>query len=112
MARRTHPPLTPEQFEEISQRFRLLGDPLRLRLLNELRAGERSVGELALAVDASQPNVSKHLGLLHRAGLLARRQDGNSVYYEVADPTIFDLCEIVCGSIERDLERRRRRFAV
>ena len=102
--------LNDASFDAIAQRFRLLGDPLRLKLLNLLRTGEHSVGALVEATGASQPNVSKHLSLLHGGGMLRRRQSGNLVYYEVSDPAVFDLCEIVCGGIERDLDERRSAF--
>lgn len=98
--------LTEGGFEAVAERFRMMGDPLRLKLLNHLRSGERSVGELVEATGASQPNVSKHLSLLRHAGLVSRRQEGTSVYYAVTDPVIFNLCEIVCDSIERKVEGR------
>ncbi len=110
MARKTKKVLTDEGFEEIAGRFRLLGEPLRLKLLHALQEGERSVGALVAATGTSQPNASKQLRAMHAAGLLSRRQEGTTVYYEVADPSIFDLCEIVCGGIERDLEQRAKAF--
>jgi DNA-binding transcriptional ArsR family regulator len=110
MSEKSKKALTDAGFEEISARFRLLGEPLRLKLLHSLQQGERSVGELVMATGTSQPNASKQLRALHTAGLLSRRQEGTTVYYEVADPTIFDLCEIVCGGIERDLEQRAKAF--
>lgn len=93
--------LTPELLNRVADRFRLLGDPQRLGLLQLLRTGERGVGELAEQMDTSIPNASKHLKQLCQAGLLARRQEGTSVFYAIADPGVFDLCEVVCGSLER-----------
>jgi DNA-binding transcriptional ArsR family regulator len=68
-----------------------------------MRAGEATVQELTQATVASQQNVSKHLGVLHDAGIVARRKAGNQVFYRVADPGIFELCESVCGSVQRQV---------
>ncbi len=86
----------------IAERFRLLGEPMRVRALDELRtAGEASVGEIAEALQTSQQNVSKHLGVLHGHGVLSRRRDGNRVLYSIGDETVLSMCEAVCGSLER-----------
>ena len=83
----------------IAARFRVLGDPLRLRLLHQLSAGEHSVGELVKATGTSQANVSKHLQILLRAGLVERRKEGLSVFYWIADDSVFQLCDLVCGRL-------------
>lgn len=88
----------------IAQRFRVLGEPSRIRLLDQLRAGEASVQELTEAVGGSQQNVSKHLSVLHGAGILARRKESNRVLYSIADPGVFELCEHVCGGVQRQLD--------
>jgi len=93
-------PLPEELAELIARRFRVLADPMRIRMLDLLRDGELSVNELAGQLHAGQQNVSKHLGLLADAGMLARRKEGNRVYYRITDTAIFDLCEHVCGSLE------------
>ena len=93
-------PLSPEAVDRIAERFRTLGEPLRIKLLQALQAGEKSVGELVTAVGSTQPNVSKHLRLLQEAALVGRRQEGNLVYYFIADPAVFDLCNAVCESLE------------
>lgn len=93
--------LPPELMSRVADRFRLLGDALRLGLLQVLRDGEKGVGELADAMGTSIPNASKHLKQLSQAGVLSRRQEGTSVYYTIADPGVFDLCEVVCGTLER-----------
>jgi ArsR family transcriptional regulator len=74
---------------------RVLGDPKRLRLLNELRNRERSVGELAEALGLSYPNVSQHLGLMRDAGVVATRRDGTTVFYRLAYPQIAEACDLV-----------------
>ncbi|MFB3910152.1 MAG: ArsR/SmtB family transcription factor [Candidatus Eisenbacteria bacterium] len=95
-----------EMLEMVAERFRLLGDPTRLLLLGTLGEGEMPVQEIVVRTGLNQANVSKHLQLLTRAGLLARRKQGLFVYYRVADPQIFDLCDTVCGSITEHQARR------
>lgn len=101
---------SPEMLDQVAERFKVLAEPLRLELLNALRGGERTVSELVAATGAGQANVSRHLGLLHRNGLVGRRKAGLNVYYSIADPGVFELCELVCGSLEQDLEVRLRRL--
>lgn len=91
--------LTQEAFELIAARFRILAEPMRLRLLHTLGQREMSVTEIVEATGAGQANISKHLGLLLDAGLVARRKEGLNVFYRVADESIFDLCETVCESL-------------
>jgi DNA-binding transcriptional ArsR family regulator len=89
--------------ERVSERFRLLSDPSRLRLINELHAGgEMSVGQLVERSGLSYATVSKHLALLRTHGSLTRRRSGTRVYYELADPWIGELCEVVCRSLRED----------
>lgn len=85
--------------ERIAARFRLLGDPLRLKLLALLTSEERSVGELVELTGAGQPNVSKHLAALTEGGLVRRRKLGTSTRYTIADPLVLTLCDIVCGGL-------------
>jgi DNA-binding transcriptional ArsR family regulator len=94
-------PLTESLADLIARRFRAVGDPIRIRLLDHLRDGESTVGELADALGASQQNISKHLAVLADAGVLGRRKEGNHVYYRITDTGVLKLCETVCGSIER-----------
>lgn len=101
-------PLPEALVDLIAQRFRVIGEPMRIRLLDNLRDGETSVQELTDATGASQQNVSKHLGVLHSAGILARRKDGNRVLYSIADPSVFELCEHVCGGVQRQLDELSR----
>ena len=69
-----------------------------------MREGPATVGELQQATGASQQNVSKHLGLLHRSGLVTRKREGNFVRYAIADEGVFELCEHVCGGLRRQLD--------
>ena len=86
-------PLPNDLAELIARRFRVIGEPMRIRLLDRLRDGEATVTELTEALGASQQNVSKHLAVLAEAGILGRRKDGNRVYYRVVDEGVFALCE-------------------
>jgi DNA-binding transcriptional ArsR family regulator len=90
--------------ELVAQRFRVLGEPMRIKLLDRLREGEATVGELQEALGASQQNVSKHLGILHAAGMVARTKDGNHSRYSISDPSVFELCDQVCGGVRRQLQ--------
>lgn len=94
-------PLPQDLAELISGQFRLLSEPMRLRIIDRLRGGERSVGDLARDLDATQQNVSKHLQTLYAAGAVTRRKQGNSVIYEIGDPELTAMCDQVCSSIER-----------
>ena len=78
---------------------------MRLKLLDRLREGDATVGELQESLQASQQNVSKHLSILHGAGMIERSKDGHQVRYSISDPTVFELCELVCGGARRQLER-------
>lgn len=98
----------PEALDLIAGRFRLLGEPNRLRLLMELEQGPRTVSELVAATGMTQANVSRHLQALARGGLLARRREGTRVFYRIADPTIFELCDLVCGSLRDRLTGQAR----
>ena len=97
-------PLPDELVELVAHRFRVLGEPMRIRLLDRLRDGEATVGDLSDALGASQQNVSKHLSVLAAAGLVARRKAGNHVVYRIADENVFQLCDQVCGSVRMQLE--------
>ena len=96
-------PLPVELAELIARRFRVIGEPMRIRLLDRLREGEASVNELTEALGASQQNVSKHLGVLSDVGILGRRKEGTHVYYRIVDEGVFALCEQVCGSVQEQL---------
>ena len=94
-------PLPDEVVELIARQFRVLGEPVRIRLLERLRDGEATVAELTAVIGASQQNVSRHLGVLLQAGIVARRKQGTASLYRIADEAVFDLCEQVCQGVER-----------
>lgn len=87
----------------IARRFRVLAEPMRIKLLDALREGPATVGQLQERVGASQQNVSKHLGVLHGEGILTRTKHGTSAHYEIADPGVFELCDLVCGGLRRQV---------
>ncbi len=95
-----------EQLAAVAGLFRTLAEPTRLALLQELRSGPCPVGSLADKLAAKQANVSKQLSTLHEAGLVSRERVGNEVHYRIADPLVFELCELVCGKLRRDAERK------
>lgn len=97
-------PLDVDAAELVARRFRALSDPTRLRILDILRRrDEASVGELTEALGTSQQNVSKHLGALHAEGFLARRKEGTSSLYRIADPAVLELCDRLCAAMEAQL---------
>jgi ArsR family transcriptional regulator len=91
------------QLEKVAQRFKLLSEPVRLELLNQLQQhGEMAVNELVEATEYRQANVSKHLGLLADENLVARRKEGLYVYYRINDPTLTALCMLMCGRLREE----------
>ena len=99
--------MTDKMLDLVARRFRTLGEPYRLRILQELEGGETSVGALVAALDGNQPNISKHLQILSDAGLISRRRDGTSIFYSISDPMVSKLCALVCSS---EAEKSRREF--
>ena len=105
--------LPPEAMLEVAAYFQALSEPTRLKILNLLRTGERNVGELAQLCGFTAANISRHLTLLTKHGLVARESRGTSVYYRIADDSIYALCDLVCGNISRQMEsstKKRQAF--
>lgn len=106
--------LPPEALEQVAAYFQALSEPTRLQILNLLRGGERNVGELAQLCGYTSANISRHLAFLMQQGLVEREGRGTAVYYRIADPSVYALCDLVCGSIARQFERtatERKAFA-
>ena len=103
----THAPSPmPEALADLlAERFRVLSEPMRIKLLDRLRDGDATVHELQEGLGGSQQNVSKHLGVLLRAGMVSRTKEGTSAHYAIAEPGVFDLCDQVCGGLRRQLDR-------
>ena len=104
-------PLTPELLGLVAERFRALGEPARLGILNALREGEMTVSELMAATGLGQANASKHLQLLHALGFVERRKEGLHVHYRLADRDVFRLCDLMCGRLAKEAGLRSRLFA-
>ena len=94
-----------EALAQVAGYFRVLAEPARLQILNLLRQQEHNVGELAELCGYSVANVSRHLAMLTRHGMVAREARGTSAYYRIADESIYQLCDLVCGNIARQFER-------
>ncbi len=99
-------PLSDEALELVARRFAVLAEPMRLRLIQALFDGEKNVNALVEETGGTQANVSRHLQTLTQAHILSRRKEGLQVFYAIADPSIYKLCELVCGSLEKELTRQ------
>ena len=110
MGRKKNGKKSSEALALVAARFKILSEPLRLQILQELEAGEQSVGALTAAVGATQPNVSKHLKMLQDAGIVARKQEGNTAYYSIADESVLAMCDLVCGNLKEKFSERSAMF--
>lgn len=105
-----HETMSAEAISHVAGRFKVLSEPIRLQILQHLERGESSVNAITAAVNSTQPNVSKHLKILQDEHIVARRQDGNSVFYRIADESVFELCNVVCGSLKQEFTERAAIF--
>jgi DNA-binding transcriptional ArsR family regulator len=101
-----------ESLEEIAARFRALSEPTRLAILQELKSGEMTVGELVDAVGLSQANVSKQLSVLRDVGFLRREQRGTSAVYSISDPLVMELCKLMCDGMNKRAKQRLGAFTL
>ena len=99
-------PITQKEIKLIAKEFRVLSQPVRLHLLNELRKGEQSVTALVEITGLNQANVSKHLQVLLKNDLVSRERRGQSVFYRIANPIIFELCELMCEKMRSYRKQR------
>ena len=99
--------MNPNQLALVAARFRILGEPARLQLLDVLRRGERTVSEIVERTGMGQANVSKHLQLLHQTGFVDRRKEGLFTYYRIADEHVFRLCDLVCRRLDEQAPEER-----
>ena len=100
--------LTPDLIDLVAERFKVLSEPARLRILNCLRTREMTVTDLVSRTGLGQANVSRHLQVLHNFHFVSRRKDGLFMNYSIADQAIFTLCDIVCGKIEIENDDTRK----
>lgn len=101
-----------KMIELVARRFQVLGEPCRIRILQTLQGGAMTVNQIVGELNGNQPNISKHLQILFDAGLVRRERSGNSVFYKIADPVVFRLCELVCRSTARQAAHVQRYAAV
>lgn len=104
------PLLSKEALDFVANRFRVLGEPMRLVLLMTLETGEKNVTELVAETGATQGNVSKHLGILSDAGMVSRRKEGLKTFYFISDPQIIELCDLMCSKLEKEFSEKSRHF--
>ncbi len=97
--------------DEIAEWLKAMADPTRLRILHSMQNGEKCVTDLLEGMECSQANVSKHLAILRKGGLVDCRREGSSVYYRIADPAVYEICGTVCDSLQRDLADRQEGLA-
>ena len=100
-------PESEQLFEKIADRLKAMADPTRLRILHALHDGELCVNDVLKVIGGSQANVSKHLSVLRRAGLVDYRREGINVYYHIEDPAVFAICRTVCDSLERQVNAEK-----
>jgi DNA-binding transcriptional ArsR family regulator len=98
--------MPPEVVSMVAGRFKVLSEPIRLEILQQLETGPMNVSDITEAVRSTQPNVSKHLRILQDAGLVSRKQEGNTAVYSIADESVFALCDVVCGSLKEKFAER------
>ena len=102
--------LTDEGLQLVAQRFKVLSEPVRLKLLTALEEGEQNVGQLVALTGQSQANVSKHLATLVAAGMIGRRREGLNAYFFISDPQIFELCDLMCHRLEKEFAAKKSPF--
>ncbi|MDV2994474.1 MAG: Transcriptional repressor SmtB [Chroococcidiopsis sp. SAG 2025] len=108
--RSSMPEISLAALAQVAEYFKVLSEISRLQVLNCLRSGAKNVTEIVAATGLGQANVSKHLKVLMQAGMVRREPRGISVFYEIADPIIFDLCEVVCDRISNRLLTQARQL--
>lgn len=101
-------PASEQLLQRIADRLKAMADPMRLRILHCLQEGERCVNDILADVGGSQANVSKHLSVLRRVGLVDCRREGVNVFYRITDPTVFAICSTVCDSLEKQVDAEKK----
>ncbi len=102
--------LNDDTLDYVAYRFKLLGEPMRLRLLSALKEGEQCVQDLVELTGAGQANISKHLSLLTSNGIVGRRKEGLHVYYFISDDSVYEICDLVCDSLEGSVKGMQKAF--
>jgi DNA-binding transcriptional ArsR family regulator len=94
-------------FDAVAAYFSVLSEPTRLRIMHAICEQEKTVSQIVGELGATQTNISRHLNLMHRSGVLARRKDGNQVYYRAADAAMVEICRSVCNRIASQLDEKK-----
>src|SRR3989304_10578018 len=94
-------------FDAVASVFSVLSEPTRLRIMHAICEQEKTVSQIVEELGATQTNISRHLNLMHRSGVLARRKQGNQVHYRAADPAMVEICRSVCNRIAAQLDDRK-----
>ena len=102
--------MSEQALQLVAQRFQVLSEPTRLKILVALEAGEQNVTSLVHAIPSTQANVSKHLGILLDAGMVGRRKEGLNAFYFIADPQLFELCDLMCSRLEQEFSQKKSHF--
>lgn len=96
--------ISPQVLSRVADYFKILSETSRLQILCSLKSGSKNVTEIMEVTKLGQANVSKHLKVLTQAGMVKRKPQGVSVFYEIVDPTIFELCDLVCDRLLEQLQ--------
>lgn len=102
--------LDPSDLDRVASFFRAFAEPTRLALMQELKDGPKTVGELVDTIATTQANISKHLRILHDAGMVERRKDGTRAIYSICEPAVQEVCRIACDKLNREAKPRKLRF--
>ena len=94
-------------FEAVATYFSVLSEPTRLKIMHAVCDTEKTVSQIVAATGGTQTNISRHLGLMYRQDVLAKRRDGNQIYYRVTDETMMELCRSVCNRIATTIDERK-----
>lgn len=97
-------------FERAAELFGVLSTPIRLRIIGALCGGEKNVSHLLDEIEVSQPNMSRHLNVLYRMGVVAKRRSGVQVFYRIADESVVLVCKAVCSQVELEVKKGRRTY--
>lgn len=102
--------LSPAALALMADFFKVLSEVSRLQIVCSLKSGAKSVGEIIEYTGLGQANVSKHLKMLTHAGIVSREQRGVSVYYQIANPFLFELCDLVCGALTVQMQQQNQQL--
>ena len=94
-------------FDAVAAYFSVLSEPTRLRIMHAICEEEKTVSQIVEELGATQTNISRHLSMMHRSGVLARRKEGNQVHYRAADPAMVDICRSVCNRIAAQIDEKK-----